>query len=111
MDDPRPQHEQQSDMTRRDQLRAQPRRRLPVAGHLCVASVDHCVPIVEFDRPEVAAVVVEDLCWRIALEDWQARRPPWWHRRARAAWRRVGESVQAERDRVALMARAAGIWT
>ncbi|MGH8862968.1 MAG: hypothetical protein ACRDVG_17315 [Jatrophihabitantaceae bacterium] len=56
-------------------------------------------------------MVVEDLCWQIALDGWKARRPRWWRMRARAAWRGDGETVQAERDRVALMAREAGIWT
>ena len=66
MSEPRPQHEPHAGMTRRDQ--APPRVGRPVAGHLRVASVGQCVPIAELNRPGVAAVVVEDLCWRIALE-------------------------------------------
>jgi hypothetical protein len=111
MEEPRPEREPHGGMMRRDQVNAPPRDGRPVAGYLRLASVGQCLPVVEFDRPGVAVVVVEDLCWRIALEGWKARRPRWWRRRARAAWRGDGAGVQAERDRVALMAREAGIWT
>lgn len=111
MDEPRPEYGPHAEMKRRDQIKAPPRDRRSVAGHLRLASVGHCIPVVEFDRPGMGVVVVEDLCWRIALEGWKGRRPRWWRRRARAAWRGDGETVQAERDRVALMAREAGIWT
>lgn len=111
MDESRPERDPHAGMLRRDQLKAPPRDGRPVAGHLCLASIGHCIPVAQFDRPATAAVVIEDLCWRFALDGWKARRPRWWHRRARAAWREHGETVQAERDRVALLAREAGLWT
>jgi hypothetical protein len=112
MDEPRAEQEPHAGMTRRDQLKAPPRDpRRPVAGHLRLASVGQWIPVAEIDSAGMAVLVVEDLCWRIALDGWKTRRPSWWRRSARAAWRGDGETVQTERDRVALMAREAGIWT
>lgn len=46
--------------------------------------------------PAAAALVAEDLCWQAATEDWKNRRPHWWHRQARAAWRAEGDELAAE---------------
>ena len=81
----------------------------PLPGHILVESVDHCVPVLDTERADVAAVVIEDLCWSIAMADWSARRPSVWRRRARAAWRADGEALQALRDRIFRMAVEIGL--
>jgi len=45
-------------------------------------------------------LVVEDVCWQAAIEDWKQRRPPWWRRGARAAWRAEGAQLATEADRL-----------
>lgn len=82
--------------------------RAPVPDCLYLGSLGHCVPVAEIDRPEVAVLVIEDLCWRISMAEWAARRPSIWRRRARVAWRADGELLQAKRDRVAMMACGSG---
>jgi hypothetical protein len=53
------------------------------------------------ESPPVATLVVEDLCWQAATEDWKHRRPHWWRPGAQAAWKAEGAelAVQAERLR------------
>jgi hypothetical protein len=109
MDETRPDHHHRG-RSRRSQLEVR-RNRAPVLGYLYLRSLGHCVPVAEMDRPEVAAVVIEDLCWQIALDDWVTRRPHGWRRQhARAAWRMDGERLLAERDRMAMMACEVGMW-
>ncbi len=78
-------------------------------GQLLLETVGRCVPLVDLDRADIAAVVIEDLCWSIATADWSARRPPVWRRHARAAWRADGEALQAKRDRIRLMVSETGL--
>lgn len=79
------------------------------SDQLLIESVGQSVPLRDMDRVDVAVVVIEDLCWRIATESWSARRPPRWRRRARTAWRAEGEALQAKRDRVRGMAAEVGL--
>jgi hypothetical protein len=48
------------------------------------------------ETPNAAALVVEDLCWQAATEDWKNHRPHWWHPQARAAWQAEGDELAAE---------------
>lgn len=108
MDGTNAEHHRHRGMSGHSQLKV-PGSRAPVLDCLCIASVGRCVPALAFDRPEVAALVIEDVCWRIAMADWAARRPSVWRRRARAAWCADGELLQAERDRIALIACEVGL--
>jgi hypothetical protein len=81
----------------------------PVKGWLFLGSVDLGIPMVDIDRPDVAVVVIEDLCWRIAVADWAARRPPLWRRHTRAAWCTEGELLQDKQDGIIAMAAQAGM--
>src|SRR5689334_9542733 len=79
-------------------------RRAVSSDKLLIESIGQSVPLRDIDRVDVAVVVIEDLCWRIATESWSARRPPRWRHRARIAWRAEGEALQTKQDRVRGMA-------
>lgn len=81
----------------------------PLRGHILVESVDQCVSVLDTARADIAVVVIEDLCWSIAMADWSARRPSVWRRRARTAWRADGEALAAMRDRISTMAGEIGL--
>ncbi|GAA2008870.1 hypothetical protein [Catenulispora subtropica] len=74
--------------------------------HLETAGTDIAAPLLTAS-PSVTALVVDDLCWQAAAEDWEHRRPAWWRTRARAAWRAEGAELAATADR--LRAAAEGV--
>jgi phage terminase large subunit-like protein len=55
------------------------------------------------DSPTLLVAAVEDVCLRFAEEDWRARRPHRWHRRAYAAWRAQSEWLEQKRNRLSLL--------
>ena len=73
-------------------------------------SIGICVPTRELDRRDMTELVIEDLCWCIAMAAWVDGRPSRRRRRARAQWRAEGEQLRARRQELAKMAREAGIW-
>ncbi|MBS2535240.1 hypothetical protein KGQ20_20975 [Catenulispora sp. NF23] len=56
------------------------------------------------ESPSVAVLVVEDLCWQAATEDWKHRRPHWWRPRARTVWKAEGALLEAKADRLRQLA-------
>lgn len=105
---PRRDHER-SGRPRWGQLIGRARGRRAALERLYLGSVDQCVATRDLDRPEVAVLVVEDLCWRIAVEGWHRRKPMPWRRRARAAWRQEGDVLRAKQDRIVEMAGDTGL--
>jgi hypothetical protein len=74
-----------------------------------LSSVSTWIPtIYGADRPLVAALLSEDLCWCIAREDWSGRRPPLWKHAERAAWRDEGRLLEEKRVRIAEQAAELG---
>jgi hypothetical protein len=59
--------------------------------------------------PLVAQLVGEDLSWRIALAEWQGRRPSPARLHARSAWRRDGALLTDKRRRIGTHALELGI--
>lgn len=56
-------------------------------GVTLLATTGHLLDLREVrDGGPAAEVLVDDLLWRIGLDDWQRRRPRWWQRRRRVAW-------------------------
>jgi hypothetical protein len=49
-------------------------------------SISRVVPVSEMDRPDVAVVVIEALCWHFAMADSNRRRPRFWRRREHDKW-------------------------
>ncbi|GAA2052014.1 hypothetical protein GCM10009839_69070 [Catenulispora yoronensis] len=47
---------------------------------------------------------MEDLCWRLAMDAWRARRPRLWELRWRVAWRAEREVLEAKQRRLGAMA-------
>lgn len=84
--------------------------RRSTADHtLYLQSVDLRVPETALFRPEVAFVVTEDFCWRVAVADCDRRRPPLWRRRGKDAWRVERDVLRAKRERIRAMADEFGI--
>lgn len=81
----------------------------PADRMLYLQSVDLRVPDQAFYRPDVAFVVTEDFCWRVAVADCDRRRPPWWRRRGKDAWRAERAMLRAKRERIRAMADEFGI--
>jgi|GEM_PF-2314317 len=52
------------------------------------------------ESPSATALVVEDLCWEAAAEDWKHRRPHWWRLGARASWKAEGVQLAFEAEQV-----------
>ena len=49
-------------------------------------------------EPELTALVSADVCWLLAYQDWEKRRPRRWQRRAWRSWRREEAALAAEQD-------------
>jgi hypothetical protein len=58
---------------------------------------------------QLAGLVVDDLCWEIALADWSRREPRRWQRRRRASWRAEESALWAERGRIRTLAQRYGL--
>lgn len=87
------------------------RRRRPSArvfrrsGNLGLESCGVQVPIgLAAESSMLQVVIVEDLCWRLAMNAWRARRPRPWQLRRRAAWRAERAVLTAEEQRLRAMA-------
>lgn len=66
------------------------------------------------DDPLLTALAVEDVCWRIAEDDWTARRPHPWQRRKMRRWHAEHEALCQQRDQLRSIAQRCGIvgvWT
>ncbi|MFF0739672.1 hypothetical protein ACFYVL_04650 [Streptomyces sp. NPDC004111] len=50
--------------------------------------------------PNVMVLVVEDVCTRLAYEDWQRRRPARWHLVAHRRWRAEGIWLEGKFQRL-----------
>jgi hypothetical protein len=88
------------------------RRRRPAdesqVCNLTLVSAGTGVPLrLAAESPTLMVAAVEDLCWRLAVEDLQTRRPRRWHRRASAAWRDEQARLEAKRSRIAEMTASA----
>jgi hypothetical protein len=85
----------------RRQLRAAARR--PFAPHpkfdgwLRLESSGWYVQLTDFVNADAASsLVADDAAWHFAIADWQARRPRFWRRAARRAWRAEEEVLAAQ---------------
>lgn len=95
---PGPEPHQPSEPSRRHRL---PRHRTPRAWNLHLESTGTDIAARYLtESPAVAALTVEDLCWRASTEDWKRRRPHRWRSAARADWLAEGELLAAEADRL-----------
>ena len=56
-----------------------------------------------------ATIVAEDVAWRIALVQWQSRRPHRWQARRRQAWLLEYDELTRERERIVHIARFYGV--
>jgi hypothetical protein len=79
------------------------------AEDLFLQSIGGRVPLTEMDCPGAAAVVIEDLCWRLAIADADRRRPRFWRRREYDVWRAERKELAAARERIRTMADAIGL--
>lgn len=59
--------------------------------------------------PDLADLMVQDLCWEIALADWSEREPRPWQRRRRAQWRAEEDALWDERRRIRSLAQDFGL--
>lgn len=74
-----------------------------------LASIAAWIPtIYGADRPLVATLLSEDVCWCIARDDWSGRRPPLWRHKERSAWRAEGRLLEDKRERIAAQAAELG---
>lgn len=72
---------------------AVPWLRLRAAG-TCLRSADVLAD------PALAELLVDDLCWDIAMWDWSERKPRRWQCRRLARWRREQEALWQQRGRL-----------
>jgi hypothetical protein len=54
--------------------------------------------------PTLLMVAVEDLCWGLAIDDLESRKPRRWRRSQRTAWDAEQAALEAKRTRIAAMA-------
>ncbi|GAA2003379.1 hypothetical protein [Catenulispora subtropica] len=77
----------------------------PRSWNLMLASAGTRVPVrMVLDRPELLKAAVEDLEWRLALEELRARRPHRWQKSETAAWTAERDRLEEERRRIAEIA-------
>lgn len=75
------------------------------SGNLGLESCGLQVPMgLAAKSPTLLVVAVEDLCWRLAMDAWRARRPRPWQLRRRAAWRAERTVLKAKQQRLSAMA-------
>lgn len=78
----------------------------------CIGTSIRAAQVLE--DPLVTAVAVEDLCWRVAEDDWMSRRPHAWQRRKMRRWHAEHEALCRQRDQLRRIAQRCGIvgaWT
>jgi len=85
-------------------VRSPKRRRKSAVRSACNLSFDSAaanVPIaIVSDSPTLMVAAVEDLCWRLAVQDWSEREPPRADREAHAAWKSEAKRFNDKRGRV-----------
>lgn len=75
-----------------------------VSRNLDLASAGTGVPLALVEKdPMLLHLAVEDLCWRLAVEDLDRRRPRRGDQAARQAWRAEQARLEAERTQLADM--------
>jgi hypothetical protein len=83
------------------------RRRGPgarAAWNLVFTSSATNVPVaIVKDSPTLMVAAVEELCWRMAVQDWAEREPPRRDRRRYAAWRSEARRHHEKRERIQAM--------
>ena len=70
----------------------------------CLVTVDELL-----DNAHLAEIVAEDVAWRIAVVQWQSRRPHRWQARRRQAWLLEYDELTRERERIVHIARFYGV--
>ncbi|GAA2009104.1 hypothetical protein [Catenulispora subtropica] len=77
----------------------------PRSWNLTLASTGTGVPArMALECPALLTAAVEDLEWRLALEELRARRPHRWQKSALDAWTAEREQLEQERRRIAEIA-------
>ncbi len=64
----------------------------------------HIPATVVADSPTLLVVAIEDVCWRLAMDNWRAQRPPRWHRTAHRAWQARYQQLDDKRERLQALA-------
>jgi hypothetical protein len=78
------------------------------AAYLRLASAGTGVQVeLATEHPTLMALAVDDLCWQLGVADHAGRRPAFWRRAERAAWRQEQRIWESERERLAATALAA----
>jgi hypothetical protein len=76
----------------------------PAAWNLSFTSSATNVPFaIVQDSPTLMVAAVEELCWRMAVQDWAEREPPRRDRRRYAAWRSEARCHHEKRERIRAM--------
>ena len=77
----------------------------PRGWNLTLASVGLTVSAwTVVDSPLLLTAVVEDFQWRLAMANLRTRRPRWWRRSEKAAWKAELHRLDETRRRIAEMA-------
>jgi hypothetical protein len=77
------------------------RRRPSDVWNLRFESVDARIPAAAVAQsPTLLVVAVEDICWRVAMDQCKAGRPHRWRRHAYAAWVAQARRLEDKRDRL-----------
>jgi hypothetical protein len=70
----------------------------------CLVTVDELL-----DNAHLAQIVAEDVAWRIALVQWESRRPHRWRVRRQQEWMTEYGELCRERERIVHIARFYGV--
>jgi len=86
----------------RIRLRRRPKPADPRSWNLTLTSTGTGVPaLMALDSPELLWAAVEDLEWRLAVEELRTRRPHRWRRSQLAAWTAEWDRLEERRRRIA----------
>jgi len=89
----------------RIRLHRRPKPSDPRSWNLTLVSAGTGVPLrMAADSPELLWAAVEDLEWRLALEDLRNRRPHRWQRSRMTAWAAEWDRLEERRRRIAEIA-------
>lgn len=58
---------------------------------------------------DVLVLLSEDCCWQATMDDWRRRRPPFWRRGERRAWRADGQLIGDKARRLRELATELGL--
>lgn len=59
--------------------------------------------------PVLAALVIEDMCWSFARDDWISREPYRWQRRKKERWQAEYRALCDQREEIRCLARHCGL--